>query len=142
MAVKFLFTNNATSSLASAVTAGATTWYLNPGDGAKFPDPGANEQFNVTAVDQNGNIEVVVCTARVTDTLTVVRAQDGTTAIPFAAGDLVELRLTNQAIGNLAQRDGNLQTDLNSEKWGGGRKTISTSAPSGGNDGDVWFQYE
>ena len=139
MAVKFLFKNNATSTFASAVGVSDTTWYLNPGDGAKFPSPGANEQFNVTAVDQNGNIEVVTVTARATDALTVVR---GSPAFTFAAGDFVELRLTDAALQNVPQKDGSLQTDLNSEKWGGGRKTISTSAPSGGNDGDVWFQYE
>lgn len=27
-------------------------------------------------------------------------------------------------------------------KWDGGAKTVSTSAPSGGADGDVWFQRE
>ncbi len=27
-------------------------------------------------------------------------------------------------------------------KWGGSEKTVSTSDPSGGNDGDFWFKYE
>ncbi len=31
---------------------------------------------------------------------------------------------------------------LDSEFWAGAKKTISTVAPSGGNDGDMWFQYE
>lgn len=31
---------------------------------------------------------------------------------------------------------------LDSVKWGGASKTVSTSAPSGGADGDIWFQRE
>ena len=27
-------------------------------------------------------------------------------------------------------------------KWGGSEKTVSTSDPSGGSDGDFWFKYE
>src|SRR5690606_32111243 len=38
--------------------------------------------------------EIMRCTARNGDTLTVVRAQEGTSAITFSAGDVVELRLT------------------------------------------------
>jgi len=26
--------------------------------------------------------------------------------------------------------------------WGGSAKTVSTSDPSGGSDGDFWFKYE
>ena len=31
---------------------------------------------------------------------------------------------------------------LNSVKWAGSNTTVSTSAPSGGADGDIWFQRE
>lgn len=31
---------------------------------------------------------------------------------------------------------------LDSNKWAGANKTISTSAPSGGANGDIWFQRE
>jgi hypothetical protein len=30
----------------------------------------------------------------------------------------------------------------NVPQWGGSRKTVSTAAPSGGSDGDIWFQIE
>lgn len=30
---------------------------------------------------------------------------------------------------------------LNSTKWNGANKTVSTSPPSGGANGDIWFQY-
>ena len=29
----------------------------------------------------------------------------------------------------------------NSTKWNGASKTVSTAAPSGGANGDIWFQY-
>ncbi|MBT8004860.1 MAG: hypothetical protein HN578_18275, partial [Rhodospirillales bacterium] len=33
-------------------------------------------------------------------------------------------------------------TGLDAELWDGATKTISTGAPSGGVDGDIWFQYD
>lgn len=30
----------------------------------------------------------------------------------------------------------------NALKWSGSTKTVSLNAPSGGVDGDIWFQYE
>ncbi len=142
MADKFLFANNAKSTLASGITAVATSIFLATGDGALFPSPGANEKFAVTLVDSSGNVEIVYCTARSSDTLTVSRQQESTVGIPFLAGDVCELRFTDGALANIPQNDTNLQTDLNSDLWDGANKTVSTSAPSGGSDGDIWFQYE
>lgn len=36
---------------------------------------------------------------------------------------------------------GSTSTAANALKWGGANKTVSTAAPSGGADGDIWFQY-
>lgn len=138
----FLFANNARSTLASGITAVATSIFLQTGDGAKFPSPGASEQFALTLVDSSGNIEVAYCTSRATDTLTVVRAQEGTSGIPFASGDVAELRLTDGALDNVPQKDGIVQVGLNSDKWDGADKTVSTTTPSGGSDGDIWFERE
>ena len=33
-------------------------------------------------------------------------------------------------------------TAVNATKWGGAAKTVSTLAPSGGVDGDIWFERE
>ncbi len=93
-----LFANNAASELASAVTSGAVSLTLKTGDGAKFPSPVGGDFFLVTLYQKVGqdeiNHEIVKCTARSGDVLTVVRAQEGTTARAFSAGDPVELRLT------------------------------------------------
>ena len=78
--------NRAVSSLASDVTDVATTWTLATGEGAKFP---ASGDFHVTCED-----EIVKVTARSTDTLTVTRAQEGTTGAAHTAGKAVELRIT------------------------------------------------
>lgn len=141
MANTFLFANNARSALAAGIDNVATSIFLNTGDGAKFPSPGAGEQFAVTLVDNSGNIEICHCTARSTDTLTVVRGQEGTTPQAFLLGDIIELRVTDETLQNIPQKDGIVQVGLNSDKWDGADKTVSTSSPSGGNDGDIWMEY-
>jgi hypothetical protein len=59
-----------------------------------------------------------------------------------ADSDTVDGAHAGNASGNVALNNGVLNVSLNAEKWNGGRKTVSTAAPSGGTDGDVWFQYE
>ena len=100
---KRLFTNNASTTLAAGITAVATTVFLNSGDGVLFPSPGTNEFFLITLVDASGNLEILKCTNRATDTLTVVRAQEGTTGIVFAGGDAAELRNTKGTMENFSQ---------------------------------------
>lgn len=88
-----LLTNNAESVLDAGITNVATSMAVSAGDGAMFPNPGAGEYFYATLSNSTGTtIEIVKCTARSTDTLTIVRGQDGTTGQAFSAGDLVELR--------------------------------------------------
>ena len=37
---------------------------------------------------------------------------------------------------------GSTATAVNSTEWAGAAQTVSTAAPSGGSDGDIWFQRE
>ena len=101
-----LFANNAASELAGAVTLGDVSLTLKAGDGAKFPTPSGGDFFLVTLYQKVGqdeiNHEIVKCTARAGDVLTVVRAQEGTTARAFNPDDPVELRLT---AGSVATKD-------------------------------------
>lgn len=103
-----LFANNAASELASAVASGDVSLTLKSGDGAKFPTPSGGDFFLVTLYQKVGqdeiNHEIVKCTARAGDVLTVVRAQEGTTARAFSVDDPVELRLTAGAL--VAKQDG------------------------------------
>ena len=50
--------------------------------------------FFGTLIDTSNNLEIVKVTARSSDSMTVVRAQDNTTARAFAIGDRFELRPT------------------------------------------------
>lgn len=85
------FTNNATSSLAAGISAGALSLAVAPGEGALFPTLSGNDYFYATLAGVNG-IEIVKVTARATDTFTIVRAQDNTTAKAYNLGETVELR--------------------------------------------------
>jgi len=93
--------NNAVSKLAAAVASGDGSITLTAGDGAKFPVLGAGDWHPVTVIKSNGNLEVMKATARTGDVISVDRAQDGTTAIGFSSGDLVQLRWTAGAVKSL-----------------------------------------
>lgn len=87
------FSNNATTTTVGAISSTATTVVVATGDGALFPTLGASEYFKATLQDVNDNFEIVKVTARTDDTMTVVRGQDGTLAIPFPADSRFELRV-------------------------------------------------
>ena len=91
-----LFSNNATSTLAAPVSAGATTITLASGTGALFPNPVSGQAFMLTLTDASTGLltEIVQVTGRASDTLTVIRAQEGTTALTWAAGDICANLLT------------------------------------------------
>ena len=84
--------NRAKSALAADITSTATSLNVATGEGAKFPD----SNFHITIDD-----EILLCTSRTTDTLTVERAKEGTTAAAHNAGKAVELRITAQIITEL-----------------------------------------
>ena len=84
--------NNAISALASAITSGATSLTVISGDGSKFP----SSNFNITIDD-----EILNCSSRSGDVLTVSRAQEDTTASAHAVGAIVSLNLTAKQITDL-----------------------------------------
>lgn len=100
----FLFADNASSVLASAISSTATVIDLSPGTGALFPNPAAGQQFTLTLNDAATGLvyEIVYCTARSTDTLTVVRGQEGTAAVSWLANDRAFLAVTAGALASLA----------------------------------------
>jgi hypothetical protein len=103
MGVKFK--NNAESTLDSAISAvdvGLTVAY---GDGSLFPSLGVDEYFFMTIESTEGDYEIVTVTARSGDAMTIVRAQENTTARAFTAGARCELRVTNQGLLDLVQGD-------------------------------------
>ena len=80
-------TNNATSTIASPVLSTATTILIASGTGAKFPILASGDWFYGTITNSSGAVEVVKVTARATDTLTVTRGVDSTSALVWATGD-------------------------------------------------------
>lgn len=101
-----LLTNLATSTLAAGIAAGATSITVPAGEGARFPVPNEEGQwFPLLLVGGTGLFEIVRCTARFGDTLTIARAQEGTTAKAFVAGDRVDLRITAAGFGTFADKD-------------------------------------
>jgi hypothetical protein len=88
-----LTTNNATALLASGITNAQTSLTLQATKGALFPAIiAADEYFYATLTNVSNQTEIVKVTARVGDVFTMVRAQDGTVARAYSAGDRVELR--------------------------------------------------
>lgn len=96
-----LYTNNAASTLAAGISSVATSLSVAASAGALFPSPSGGDVFYATLSDTAGNIEIVRVTARSTDTLTIVRAQDGTSARAWLAGDAVELRVTRAMLDDI-----------------------------------------
>lgn len=86
--------NNATSRLASNISATSTTIQLMAGSGALFPAISVSQWFPVTVLSRDGDVEIMKCTARSGDILTVARGIEGTAASAFQQGALVELRMT------------------------------------------------
>lgn len=105
------FANNASALLAATITSGATTIQVASGFGALFPSPTGGDFFYATLEDDSGNIEIVKCTARSGDNLTVVRAQDGTTAQAFTLNvTRVELRAVKIVLEEFLQKNGGVMT--------------------------------
>lgn len=100
-----VFANNARSTLAASVSDSSTTLTVQSADASEFPAPGAGEHFTITLTDASNNLEIVKCTNRTGVVLTVERAQEGTVARAWAAGDRASLRLTAGALDEaLAQK--------------------------------------
>jgi len=104
--------NNAFGTLSAGINTSDTTITLDSGQGARFPTLGASDYFFGTLVDTSNNIEIVKVTARSTDSMTVTRAQDDTTATAFAIGDRFELRPTAALFEDIITEIGNV--DLSS----------------------------
>jgi hypothetical protein len=100
-----LFTNNASTTLASAITTGATSIPLAAGTGALFPSPGTNQYSVATLTDAATGLlhEVVWVTGMSGDTATVVRAQEGTIALAWNAGDFFALLISAGGLQTFAQ---------------------------------------
>lgn len=93
-----VFKNNAESTLASAISASDVGMSVAYGDGSLFPATTGGAYYYITITATDDTYEIVKVTARTGDAMTIVRAQEDTTARAFAAGSRLELRITNQGL--------------------------------------------
>ena len=104
MALKL--SNNTSSTLAAGITAGDVSMSVAAGAGVAFPTVTAPDIMYITLVRaSSGAVEIVKCTSHTvgSDVFTIVRAQDGTTAMAFAAGDKVSVRMCRAAFEAVAR---------------------------------------
>lgn len=90
--------NNTSSLIVGSLTASSTSVVVSAGTGVNFPALSAGQYFYATLVSSAGLYEVVKCTTRVNDILTIVRAQEGTAALAFPDGSRIDLRVTAQSV--------------------------------------------
>ncbi len=100
-----IYSNNASTTLSAGINNSTTTVPIASASG--FPSIGSGEYYFATIANTNNTkIEVVKVTAGTTS-LTVTRAQDGTTAQAFSSGDNFQLRVT------AATLEASTKTDVN-----------------------------
>lgn len=98
------YTNNARSYLQTAISAADTSLTVVLGGAAVFPVISGGDTFSVTLVSAMGYLEIVTVTSVTDDVLTIQRGQENTTPQAFAAGSLVELRITAAALTDALDR--------------------------------------
>lgn len=104
---QILFSNFATSTLASPLGSGDTSITLAAGGGSLFPSPSGGDYYALTLTDAATglNHEVVYVYGRSGDLLDpVVRAQEGTTAQAWVTGDTAQNNHTAGVMGDMAQK--------------------------------------
>jgi len=116
-----LFSNNAESTLSAALSDSATTATVADGSVFKAPTGGDFELLTLLAA---GVYEIVKVTARDSNTMTIVRAQEGTTAQNWASGTRVFAGVTAGSLAallaNQATESGALAIGISASATGGG----------------------
>tara|TARA_R100000808_G_C2155041_1_gene166733 strand:+ start:9480 stop:10661 length:1182 start_codon:yes stop_codon:yes gene_type:complete len=97
--------NNAYGTFSTGYSNSDTTLVLTTGHGARFPDAAGDKYFFATVLNTSNNLEIIKVTARSGDSLTVQRAQEGTTAQSIAQDDRIELRITAGTLTTLSDID-------------------------------------
>jgi hypothetical protein len=95
--------DNAFGTLASGITAGATTLAFTSGHGARFPAVVAPDVLYCCILNTANVLEEVIITAHTadSDSCTITRAAGGTTAKVWSAGDRIEARVSKTALLSL-----------------------------------------
>lgn len=106
------FANLAKTTLAANLGLGDVSCTVQAGYGAIFPTCSSGEYYYCTITNTTGTQrEIVKVTARSTDTFTIGRAQGGSTAYAFSAGDTFALSWTKESFTDYISRS------ILSAKW-------------------------
>lgn len=130
------FANRASAPLAAGIGTGATSLTVAAGKGALFPVATGTRYFG--AVIQKGVLdtdvrEYVYCQrAAGSDTITLQRAQDGSAAQTFVAGDVIARVLLASELDEFVQRDASVQ--MTGPLAMGGYKITGLAASSANGD--------
>ena len=101
---KQIFANNAKSTLLGTLNPGDMTISLASGTGSLFPSGLTTGQYFLITVESSGVVEIIKCSGRTVDVLTVqARAQEGTVALTFPVGSIVEMRVTRDTLSGMAK---------------------------------------
>lgn len=132
---RLIFKNNFEVALAQPTTTSDTTITIRSGSG--FPTLGANERVVATIVDAATGLqfEIITVTAVVGNVLTVQRAQEGTAARAWAAGDMLSIRTTAATLTGTVRNFGAIPSGINlnalTGSWFGQYyQPISSNAPT------------
>lgn len=128
------FSNNASTTLGSALSSSATTVTVATGTGNNFPTITGSEFFTATLWSAGSSTgvpnEIVKVTARTGDTMTVVRAQEGTSAQNWNVGDTFANYPTAAFLSGLVQEaDVQQQTGNYSPDTGSANAGVATLDP-------------
>lgn len=98
--MSYVAKNKASSVLSASLADDGTELLVTTGHGDRFPVIESPDYTLITLENASGDNEVVKVTARAaaSDSMTIERAQEGTTALNWSAGDVVELRLTAELV--------------------------------------------
>jgi hypothetical protein len=89
--------------------------------------------YNIIAASVTSQANSATINASSTNTANDIVRRNGSGG--FAAGQITGTSFVGPLTGNVTG------TADNATKWANAAKTVSTSAPSGGLDGDIWFKY-
>ncbi|MCI4437449.1 MAG: hypothetical protein JHC33_11640, partial [Ignisphaera sp.] len=102
--MKQLFSNNAKATLATPISISDYVLYVGTGQGALFPSPVVGQEYFLVTLEISGAIEVMTCTSRVNDLLTIGdRGVEGTTISAFTTGAAVECRTTAGTLASFSK---------------------------------------
>jgi len=123
---QILFSNLASTTLAVAMSSGASSLNVAAGTGVLFPNPGAGQFFKITITPATGSTpapEILHVTAVSSDTFTVLRGQEGTTAQAWGVNSIVDNLLTRDTMAAFQQMmsySGNPNTYVAGQAGSGG----------------------